>query len=144
MLGMDLRKAPVDDELRMLTDTRWTTSQPLSHCRDDLVRVGRSRACVGRTCACRRRVAARRRRICGRVLDLRRGALVAGRCRARGLARRQPAQVAARAGGLLTSLDCAADEFRQAFSLVPEYLRTPEDAYALSEYGPALGRGSAP
>jgi aromatic-L-amino-acid decarboxylase len=23
---------------------------------------------------------------------------------------------------------------------VPEYLRTPEDAYALSEYGPALGR----
>ena len=28
----------------------------------------------------------------------------------------------------------------QAFSLVPEYLRTPEDAYALSEYGPALGR----
>jgi aromatic-L-amino-acid decarboxylase len=32
------------------------------------------------------------------------------------------------------------DDFRQAFSLVPEYLRTPEDAYALSEYGPALGR----
>ena len=32
------------------------------------------------------------------------------------------------------------EEFRQAFSLVPEYLRTPEDSYALSEYGPALGR----
>ncbi len=32
------------------------------------------------------------------------------------------------------------DELREAFSLVPEYLRTPEDAYALSEYGPALGR----
>jgi aromatic-L-amino-acid decarboxylase len=32
------------------------------------------------------------------------------------------------------------DDFRTAFSLVPEYLRTPEDAYALSEYGPALGR----
>ena len=32
------------------------------------------------------------------------------------------------------------EEFRQAFSLVPEYLRTPEDVYALSEYGPALGR----
>jgi aromatic-L-amino-acid decarboxylase len=30
------------------------------------------------------------------------------------------------------------DDFRQAFSLVPEYLRTPE--HALSEYGPALGR----
>jgi aromatic-L-amino-acid decarboxylase len=32
------------------------------------------------------------------------------------------------------------EDFRQAFSLVPEYLRTPEDVYALSEYGPALGR----
>jgi aromatic-L-amino-acid decarboxylase len=32
------------------------------------------------------------------------------------------------------------DDFRTAFSLVPEYLRTPEDVYALSEYGPALGR----
>jgi aromatic-L-amino-acid decarboxylase len=47
---------------------------------------------------------------------------------------------------LLTPMDCSLlwtsrpDEFRRAFSLVPEYLRTPEDAYALSEYGPALGR----
>jgi aromatic-L-amino-acid decarboxylase len=34
------------------------------------------------------------------------------------------------------------DEFRAAFSLIPEYLRTPdaEDALSLSEYGPALGR----
>jgi aromatic-L-amino-acid/L-tryptophan decarboxylase len=32
------------------------------------------------------------------------------------------------------------EEFRRAFSLVPEYLRPPEDVYALSEYGPALGR----
>ena len=34
------------------------------------------------------------------------------------------------------------DDFRAAFSLVPEYLRTPdaEDALSLSEYGPALGR----
>jgi aromatic-L-amino-acid decarboxylase len=32
------------------------------------------------------------------------------------------------------------DDFRRAFSLVPEFLRTPEDVYALSEYGPALGR----
>ena len=32
------------------------------------------------------------------------------------------------------------DDFRRAFSLVPEYLRTPEDVYALSDYGPALGR----
>jgi aromatic-L-amino-acid/L-tryptophan decarboxylase len=47
---------------------------------------------------------------------------------------------------LMLPMDCSLlwtsrpDEFRQAFSLVPEYLRTPEDAYALSEYGPALGR----
>jgi aromatic-L-amino-acid decarboxylase len=47
---------------------------------------------------------------------------------------------------LLVPADCSLlwtarpDEFRQAFSLVPEYLRTPEHVYALSEYGPALGR----
>jgi aromatic-L-amino-acid decarboxylase len=47
---------------------------------------------------------------------------------------------------LLVPMDCSLlwtsrpDELRGAFSLVPEYLRTPEDAYALSEYGPALGR----
>jgi aromatic-L-amino-acid decarboxylase len=47
---------------------------------------------------------------------------------------------------LLIPMDCSLlwtskpDEFRQAFSLVPEYLRTTEDVYSLSEYGPALGR----
>jgi len=47
---------------------------------------------------------------------------------------------------LLVPMDCSLlwtsrpEDFRRAFSLVPEYLRTPEDAYALSEYGPALGR----
>jgi len=47
---------------------------------------------------------------------------------------------------LLVPMDCSLlwtsrpNDFRSAFSLVPEYLRTPEDAYALSEYGPALGR----
>jgi aromatic-L-amino-acid/L-tryptophan decarboxylase len=47
---------------------------------------------------------------------------------------------------LMVPMDCSLlwtsrpEEFRLAFSLVPEYLRTPEDAYALSEYGPALGR----
>jgi aromatic-L-amino-acid decarboxylase len=47
---------------------------------------------------------------------------------------------------LLTPMDCSLlwtsrpEEFRTAFSLVPEYLRTPEDFFALSEYGPALGR----
>ena len=47
---------------------------------------------------------------------------------------------------LMVPMDCSLlwtskpEEFRRAFSLVPEYLRTPEDVYALSEYGPALGR----
>jgi aromatic-L-amino-acid decarboxylase len=47
---------------------------------------------------------------------------------------------------LLLPMDCSLlwtsrpEEFRTAFSLVPEYLRTPEDVYALSDYGPALGR----
>jgi aromatic-L-amino-acid decarboxylase len=49
---------------------------------------------------------------------------------------------------MLTPADCSLlwtrrpDEFRAAFSLIPEYLRTSdaEDALSLSEYGPALGR----
>jgi aromatic-L-amino-acid decarboxylase len=49
---------------------------------------------------------------------------------------------------MLTPLDCSMlwtrrpDDFRRAFSLIPEYLRTPdaEDSLSLSEYGPALGR----
>jgi aromatic-L-amino-acid decarboxylase len=49
---------------------------------------------------------------------------------------------------MFTPMDCSLiwtsrpQEFRDAFSLVPEYLRTPdeEDALSLSEYGPALGR----
>ena len=49
---------------------------------------------------------------------------------------------------MLTPMDCSLlwtrrpGDFRSAFSLIPEYLRTPdaEDALSLSEYGPALGR----
>jgi aromatic-L-amino-acid decarboxylase len=49
---------------------------------------------------------------------------------------------------MLTPIDCSllwtrrAEDFRAAFSLIPDYLRTPhsEDALSLSEYGPALGR----
>jgi aromatic-L-amino-acid decarboxylase len=32
------------------------------------------------------------------------------------------------------------EAFRDAFSLVPEYLRTPDDVVSFSEYGPELGR----
>jgi aromatic-L-amino-acid decarboxylase len=49
---------------------------------------------------------------------------------------------------MLTPVDCSLlwsrrpADLRAAFSLIPEYLRTPdaEDALSLSEYGPALGR----
>jgi aromatic-L-amino-acid decarboxylase len=47
---------------------------------------------------------------------------------------------------LLTPMDCSVlftrnpAAFRSAFSLVPEYLRTTDDAPNLSDYGPALGR----
>lgn len=49
---------------------------------------------------------------------------------------------------MLTPIDCSLlwtarrEDLRAAFSLVPEYLRTPsvEDAWSLNEYGPALGR----
>ncbi len=49
---------------------------------------------------------------------------------------------------MLTPMDCSLlwtkrpEDFRRAFSLIPEYLRTrdAEDALSLSEYGPALGR----
>ena len=49
---------------------------------------------------------------------------------------------------MLTPVDCSLlwtrrpEDFRNAFSVVPEFLRTPseEDSFSLSEYGPALGR----
>jgi aromatic-L-amino-acid decarboxylase len=49
---------------------------------------------------------------------------------------------------MLTPMDCSLlwtrrpGDFRNAFSVVPEYLRTPdaEDSLSLSEYGPVLGR----
>jgi len=48
---------------------------------------------------------------------------------------------------LLTTQGCSAfwtrrpDDLRAAFSLVPEYLRTPDEVVSLSEYGVELGRG---
>jgi aromatic-L-amino-acid/L-tryptophan decarboxylase len=48
---------------------------------------------------------------------------------------------------LLTTQGCSAlwtrrpEELRAALSLVPEYLRTPDEVVSLSEYSPELGRG---
>lgn len=47
---------------------------------------------------------------------------------------------------LMVPMDCSLlwtsrpEDLRSAFSLTPEYLRTDDDTYALSDYGPALGR----
>lgn len=47
---------------------------------------------------------------------------------------------------LFTPMDCSVlwtrrpDALRDAFTLVPEYLRTNDEAESLSDYGPALGR----
>ena len=47
---------------------------------------------------------------------------------------------------IFTPVDCSAlwtrrpDVFREAFTFVPEYLRTSDEAESLSDYGPALGR----
>ena len=47
---------------------------------------------------------------------------------------------------VFTPVDCSAlwtrrpAAFREAFTLVPEYLRTTDEAESLSDYGPALGR----
>jgi aromatic-L-amino-acid decarboxylase len=47
---------------------------------------------------------------------------------------------------LFTPMDCSLlwtsrpEDFRRAFSLVPEYLRTSEGVDSLPDYGPALGR----
>ncbi len=47
---------------------------------------------------------------------------------------------------ILTPMDCSViwtgrpDVFREAFTLVPEYLRTSDEAENLSDFGPALGR----
>ncbi len=47
---------------------------------------------------------------------------------------------------LLVPMDCSLvwtarpDEWREAFTLTPEYLRSDDEAFSLSDYGPPLGR----
>ena len=141
MLGMELRKAPVDDELRMRADVQL----------DDVAAVV---ATVGTTSFASVdpvRALAERAHAAGAWLHV--DAAYAGsswiceeeRWSQDGVELADSLVVNPHKW-LLVPVDCSLlwtarpDEFRQAFSLVPEYLRTPEDAYALSEYGPALGR----
>ena len=146
MLGMRLRKVPVDDRVPdapRRARRRWTmppSSSPPS------ARPRRRRSIRFRRSPTRARRAGRGCTSTPRTRARRWSAPSSGgrsRGRARRLARRQRAQVDAHADGLLAAVDHAGrDDFRRAFSLIPEYLRTPdaEDALSLSEYGPALGR----
>jgi aromatic-L-amino-acid/L-tryptophan decarboxylase len=141
MLGMELRKVPVDDELRMRSDL------PL----DDVAAVV---ATVGTTSFASVdpvRILAERAHDAGAWLHV--DAAYAGsswiceeeRWSMDGVELADSLVVNPHKW-LMLPMDCSLlwtsrpEEFRQAFSLIPEYLRTPEDAYALSEYGPALGR----
>ncbi|HEY4412801.1 MAG TPA: pyridoxal-dependent decarboxylase [Gaiellaceae bacterium] len=141
MLGMELRKMPTDDEMRMCVP-------------DDLGDVAAVVPTVGTTSFASVdpvRVIAERARAAGAWVHV--DAAYAGsswileeeRWSQDGVELADSLVVNPHKW-LLVPVDCSLlwtsrpDEFREAFSLIPEYLRTPEDAYALSEYGPALGR----
>ncbi len=143
MLGMDLRKVPADDELRMRVEDGLRL--------DDVAAVV---ATVGTTSFASVdpvRELAERARAAGAWVHV--DAAYAGpswiceeeRWSQDGV-ELSDSLVVNPHKWLLVPMDCSLlwtsrpDDFRRAFSLVPEYLRTPEDAFALSEYGPALGR----
>src|SRR5438046_4406572 len=141
MLGMELRKVPVDTELRM------RTTEPL----EDVAAVVASVGTTSFASVDPVRELAERTHAAGAWLHV--DAAYAGsawiceeeRWSQDGVELADSLVVNPHKW-LLVPADCSLlwtsrpDEFRQAFSLVPEYLRTPEDVYALSEYGPALGR----
>ena len=145
MLGMRVRKVPVDDDFRMRNDAIG-----------DLSDAAAIVATVGTT-------ASTAVDDVGAVADAARGAgawlhvdaAYAGaamvcpehRWAFEGVDRADSVVVNAHKW-MLTPMDCSLlwtprpEDLRRAFSLVPEYLRTPdsEDALSLSEYGPVLGR----
>ena len=142
MLGMELRKVPVDEELRMHVD---------GYDLDDVAAVV---ATVGTTSFASVdpvRELAERARAAGAWLHV--DAAYAGsswiceeeRWSADGVEFADSLVVNPHKW-LLVPSDCSLvwtarpEEWREAFTLVPEYLRTADDAYSLSEYGPALGR----
>lgn len=144
MLGLELRKMPADDQFRMRTDGL------------DLDDVAAVVATVGTTSTTSVDPVAALADACeqaGAWLHV--DAAYAGsamvcpelRWAFEGVERADSLVVNAHKW-MFTPMDCSLlwtsrpDEFRAAFSLIPEYLRTPdaEDALSLSEYGPALGR----
>jgi aromatic-L-amino-acid decarboxylase len=144
MLGMELRKAPVDGAFRMLPDALGGL--------DDVAAVV---ATVGTTStASVDPVAAIADRCAAAGAWLHVDAAYAGsamvcpelRWAFEGVERADSLVVNAHKW-LFTPMDCSLlwtsrpDVFREAFSLVPEYLRTTDEAaFNISEHGPALGR----
>ena len=142
LLGMELRKAPVDAEFRMRADglelagvaavvaTVGTTStssvDPVPELADACARAGAwlhvDAAYAGAAWVCPKLRASQH-----------------------GVERADSLVVNAHKW-LFAPMDCSClwtrrpEDFRRAFSLVPEYLRTSDEADSLSDYGPALGR----
>jgi aromatic-L-amino-acid decarboxylase len=145
MLGMRLRKVPSDREFRLRVDALG-----------DLSEAAAVVATVGTTASTAVDPVAAVAEACGRTgAWLHVDAAYAGaamvchehRWAFAGVERADSLVVNAHKW-MLTPVDCSLlwsrrpQDLRRAFSLVPEYLRTPdaEDALSLSEYGPALGR----
>jgi aromatic-L-amino-acid/L-tryptophan decarboxylase len=142
MLGMGLRKVPVDEELRMRVD---------GYDLDDVAAVV---ATVGTTSFASvdpvRELAARAH-AAGAWLHV--DAAYAGsswiceeeRWSADGVELADSLVVNPHKW-MLVPTDCSLvwtarpDEWREAFTLVPEYLRTDDEAFSLADYGPPLGR----
>jgi aromatic-L-amino-acid decarboxylase len=142
MLGMKLRKVPVDDELRMAVD---------GYDLDDVACVV---ATVGTTSFASVdpvRALAERAHAAGAWLHV--DAAYAGsswicgeeRWSADGVELADSLVVNPHKW-LLVPTDCSLvwtarpDEWREAFTLTPEYLRTGDEAFSLADYGPPLGR----
>jgi aromatic-L-amino-acid decarboxylase len=144
MLGLELRKVPADDEFRMRTDALEL---------DDAAIVVATVGTTSTTSVDPVPAVAEACRAAGAWLHV--DAAYAGsamvcpelRWAFEGVERADSLVVNAHKW-MYTPMDCSLfwssrpDDLRAAFSLIPEYLRTPdaEDALSLSEYGPALGR----
>jgi len=142
MLGMELRKVPADDELRMRVDGY------------DLDDVACAVATVGTTSFASVdpvRELAERAHAAGAWLHV--DAAYAGsswiceeeRWSADGVELADSLVVNPHKW-MLVPTDCSLvwtarpEEWREAFTLTPEYLRTDDEAFSLADYGPALGR----
>jgi aromatic-L-amino-acid/L-tryptophan decarboxylase len=142
MLGMELRKVPADDELRMTVDGY------------DLADVACVVATVGTTSFASVdpvRAVAERAHAAGAWLHI--DAAYAGsswiceeeRWSQDGVELADSLVVNPHKW-LLVPTDCSLvwtarpEEWREAFTLTPEYLRTDDEAFSLADYGPALGR----